>query len=413
MMATEILLALLAAGFAGLSGVLYARLQALERLDREVPLANLAERERALQAREQASREEALALASAEIQAEEEALAREAKERGAKALAVVMERHLARAASSGLAARVALPSEDSKARLIGKEGRNIRAFEQITQTDLIIDETPDAVHVSCFDPLRREAARITLINLLLDGRIHPARIEELHELSQEGLSLTLMEECAQEAEAEGIFDLPDTVLQPLSRLRLRTSLGQNVWDHSLECCRLARLAAQEIGLSRPDRAALAALLHDVGKALGSDQEGPHAIAGMRLLAQEGFDPVVQNAVGAHHLDIEPLYAESHLVILADILSASRPGARTEARERRLHRLEALEQRAESFPGVLRAFALQAGREIRVMVEPAKVPDSALRGFARALREELKREAEAFGDLKVVAIRETRAVESED
>lgn len=412
-MALEIILALLAAGFAGLAGLFYARLQTLEKQDREGPLADLAQREAALRQREQASREEALALASAEIRSEEEALAREAKERGAKALAVVMERHLARAASSGLAARVALPSEDSKARLIGKEGRNIRAFEQITQTDLIIDETPDAVHVSCFDPLRREAARITLINLLLDGRIHPARIEELHELSLEGLSLTLMDECARDAETEGIFDLPDSVLEPLSRLRLRTSLGQNVWDHSLECCRLARLAAHEIGHPHPGRAALAALLHDVGKALGSEHEGPHAIAGMHLLAENGFDPVIQNAVGAHHLEIEPLYAESHLVILSDILSAARPGARTEARERRLHRLEAMERRAEAFPGVLRAFALQAGREIRVMVEPAKVPDQALRGLARALREELKKEAEAFGDLKVVAIRETRAEESDD
>lgn len=301
---------------------------------------------------------------------------------------------------------VQLPSEDIKGRIIGREGRNIRTFEQVTGTDLIIDESPDVVVVSSFDPVRREIARLTLMNLMLDGRIHPGRIEELHEKAAAEVDRVMREAGEEAAARAGVSGLSRAVTDALGRLRFRTSYAQNVLDHSVEVAQLCRLLAEELRLN-VEVAQRAGLLHDIGKGLGPEWEGPHALAGMSFLQKSGEGEPVAHAVGAHHNEIEPSTPEAQVVIVADTISASRPGARRESLEQHTKRLGKLEEIANSFPGVERSFAVQAGREIRLIVRPTEVDDQGAAILAKEVARKIESDLEFPGQIKVTVIRETR------
>jgi ribonuclease Y len=301
---------------------------------------------------------------------------------------------------------IELPSEDMKGRIIGREGRNIRAFEQVTGVDLIVDETPEAVVISSFDPVRREVARLTLMNLMVDGRIHPSRIEELHEKAALEVDRTIREAGERAAERANVHGLPPKVIETMGRLRFRTSYAQNVLDHSVEVSRLAVMLASELGLNA-EVAKRAGFLHDIGKALGPEWEGPHAITGMEFLRGIGEKEPVLLAVGAHHFEIEPTSPEAMLVIISDSISAARPGARRENLENYLKRLTALEGLANSFPGVERSYAVQAGREIRLIVKPHEIDDLAAVRMASDVAKRIENELEYPGQIKVTVIRETR------
>lgn len=301
---------------------------------------------------------------------------------------------------------VELPSEDMKGRIIGREGRNIRAFEQTAGVDLIIDETPESVVISCFDPVRREVARLTLMNLMLDGRIHPGRIEELHEKARQEVDRVVKEAGERAAERADVAGLPPRVLETLGRLRFRTSYAQNVLDHSVEVARLCENLAHELGYDAVI-SKRAGLLHDIGKALPVEVEGPHALTGMAFLEEQGERPAVLIAVGAHHREIEPSTPEAQIVIIADTISAARPGARRESLEHHMKRLKALEELANSFPGVERSFAVQAGRELRLIVRPDEVDDAGAVRVANEVAGRIEREMEYPGQIKITVVRETR------
>lgn len=339
----------------------------------------------------------------------EAASAAEIERQAKKAVLDVIQRHVVDYVTEATLAVVELPSEDMKGRIIGREGRNIRAFEQTTGVDLIVDETPEAVVISCFDPVRRETARLTLMNLMLDGRIHPGRIEELHEKATQEVERMIREAGERAMERADIGPLPPKVVETMGRLRFRTSYAQNVLDHSVEVSRLARALAHELGLNA-EIAKRAGFLHDVGKALGPEWEGPHALTGMEFLRSMGEREPVLHAVGAHHHDVEPSSPEAVLVILADTLSAARPGARRESLENHLKRLTALEAIANSFPGVERSYAVQAGREVRLIVKPEQVDDLGARRLARQVAKRIEGELEYPGQIKVTVVRETRASE---
>lgn len=301
---------------------------------------------------------------------------------------------------------IQLPSEDMKGKLIGREGRNIRTFEQVAGVDLVIDESPNTVVVSSFDPVRREIARITLMNLMLDGRIHPARIEELHEKAKGEVERVVAESGDQAAERAKISGIGKGILQTLGRLRFRASYAQNVLDHSVEVAELSGLLAYELGMN-VEVARRAGLLHDIGKALGPEWDGPHAIAGMNYLMEHGETEHVTNAVGAHHLEIEPSSPEAQIVLVADAISASRPGARRESLDLYVKRVAELEKVANGFPGVERSYALQAGREIRLIVKPEQVSDEETEQLADEVAKKVRAELQFPGQIKVTVIRETR------
>lgn len=338
---------------------------------------------------------------------EAEALAvLEAEKRAKKIVLDVMQRSVVDYVTEATLAVVELPSEDMKGRIIGREGRNIRAFEQVTGVDLIIDETPEAVVISCFDPVRRETARLALMNLMVDGRIHPGRIEELYEKAQVEVNRMVLEAGERAAERANVPGLSPKVIETMGRLRFRTSYAQNVLDHSVEVARLAENLAAEMGLNT-EVAKRAGLLHDIGKALGPEWEGPHAITGMEYLRTVGERDSVLHAVGAHHNEIEPSTAEAILVIIADSISAARPGARRENLENYLKRLTSLESLANSFVGVERSYAVQAGREIRLIVKPLEVDDLGAARLANEVAKRIEKDLEYPGQIKVTVIRETR------
>lgn len=301
---------------------------------------------------------------------------------------------------------IQLPSEDMKGKLIGREGRNIRTFEQVAGVDLIIDESPETVMVSSFDPVRREIARLTLMNMMLDGRIHPARIEELHEKAKSEVEKVVRESGEQAADRAKVAGISKGTLQTLGRLRFRASCAQNVLDHSVEVAELCALLAQELGFN-VEIAKRAGLLHDIGKALGPEWEGPHAVAGMNYLREQGEIDPVAHAVGAHHMEIEPLTPEAQIVIVADAISASRPGARRETLDQYVKRVASLEAIANSFAGVERSYALQAGREIRLIVRPEQVSDADAERLAGEVAKKIESELQYPGQIKVTVIRETR------
>jgi ribonuclease Y len=305
---------------------------------------------------------------------------------------------------------VTLPNDEMKGRIIGREGRNIRTLETLTGVDIIIDDTPEAVVISCFDPVRREIAKVSLERLIVDGRIHPARIEEIVAKVSRDISQKIFEEGEKVLFDLGIHNIKQEAIQALGRLHYRTSFGQNVLQHSREVAIIAGILAAEIGGCNRELAKRAALLHDIGKGVESDSDLNHAEIGMDMARKMGEDPRIINAIGSHHNDIEPTCLESVLVQIADAISAARPGARKETLDNYIKRLENLESVATGFNGVDKAFAIQAGRELRVIVNNEAVNDEQSRDLVKQIAKKIENDLRYPGRIKVTIIRETRITE---
>ena len=347
---------------------------------------------------------------SASIIRDSEARTRaEADKKAREILSVAIQRLAADHTSQITVSTIHIPSDDLKGRIIGREGRNIRSFEQITGTNLIIDGTPECVTVSTHDPVRREIASVTMQNLISDGRIHPARIEEMFHKAEKYVNQQIKEAASQATFDTGIHDLNPELEKILGRLRYRTSYGQNVLNHSLEVAYLCGMMASELGLD-PVPAKRAGLLHDIGKAVDHEIEGSHAVIGADLARRYGEEPMIVHAIEAHHNDVEPNSVIDVLVQAADAVSAARPGARKENIESYIKRLEKLEEIANSYPGVERTHAIQAGREVRVIVSPEKVDEAHSTVLAHDIAHQIQSETKYPGQVKVVVIRETRAVD---
>ena len=345
--------------------------------------------------------------------AEAKAIEAEAKENAVKEaqniIATAIQRCAADHATENTVSVVALPNDEMKGRIIGRMGRNIRALESATGVDLIIDDTPDVITLSSFDPVRREVARLTLEKLIADGRIHPARIEEIVDKVRREVNASIKEAGEEAVFEAGVHGLHPELVKILGRLKYRTSYGQNVLKHSLEVSFLASLMAQELGID-PKVAKRAGLLHDIGKAIDHEVEGTHIQIGVELAKKYKEHADVIHAIAAHHNDIEPETIAAVLVQAADAISSARPGARRESLENYVKRIEKLEDIAKSFDGVEQTFAVQAGREIRVMVKPEQVDDAATVFLAREIAEKLENELEYPGQIKVNVIREVRSVD---
>jgi ribonuclease Y len=341
-------------------------------------------------------------------QAEEEARG-EAKRRARNLVADALQRVAANHASETTVSLIELPSDDMKGRIIGREGRNIRALEHLTGVNVIIDDTPQAVVLSSFDGIRREVAKLTLTKLIEDGRIHPARIEEMYYQSKAEIDESVRQAGEQAVFEANCGEFHEELVKLLGRLRFRTSYGQNVLKHTLEVVHLAGIMAAELEAS-VKTAKRAALLHDIGKALTHEMEGSHAVLSAQFARRYGESPAVVHAIEAHHYEVEPQTVEAVLVISADAISASRPGARGESLEQYIKRLETLEEVAGRHEGVEKVYALQAGREIRVIVKPKEIDDDAAVLLSHEIAREIEDELEYPGQIKVTVIRESRAVD---
>jgi ribonuclease Y len=352
----------------------------------------------------QSKREAMTLVREIEAQAREEA-----DRRARKIVAIAIQRVASEETSENAVSVVTLPNDEMKGRIIGREGRNIRAFEAATGTNLIIDDTPESVVLSCFDPIRREVARLTLEKLISDGRIQPARIEEMFEKSRGEVDRAIREAGEWALLELSITDMHPEMVKVLGRLNYRTSYGQNVLKHLVEAAHIAGVIAAELGTDIA-LAKRATLLHDIGKAITHEVEGSHALIGAELARRLKEPPAVIHAIEAHHSEVEPRTIEAVIVQTADAISSSRPGARRETLETYVKRLQRLESIAESFPGVDRCYAMQAGREVRVMVKPDQVDDLGAEVMARDIAKRIEEELQYPGQIKVMVIREHRATE---
>jgi ribonuclease Y len=353
--------------------------------------------------------DEAQADAANRVREIRESAKKNAEREAKKIVALAVQRIAADHTAESTVSAVSLPNDEMKGRIIGREGRNIRAFELATGVDVIIDDTPDTVVVSCFDPVRREVARLALEKLVSDGRIHPGRIEEVVNKSRKEVDTQIIETGEQAAYDAGVHGLHPELVKLVGRMRWRTSYGQNILQHSKECAWLAGIMATELGLDI-NMARRGALLHDVGKVLTHEHEGTHVQLGVEVATKYGENPLVVNCIAAHHDDVPHETEVSVLVQAADAISGSRPGARREAFETYVKRLEGLEKIASSYKGVEKVFAIQAGREVRVIVTPDDVDDVRMTSMAEEIARRIEAELQYPGQIKVVLIRETRAVD---
>ncbi|MGZ8580295.1 MAG: ribonuclease Y [Actinomycetota bacterium] len=353
--------------------------------------------------------DDAKRAAMSQVREIEQRAREEGEERARKIVTIAIQRVASEQTAESTVSVFALPSEDMKGRIIGREGRNIRAFESVTGVNLIIDDTPEAVVLSCFDPVRREAARMTLAKLVEDGRIHPARIEEIHERSQRELE-EHVRRAGEDAVAEvGITDIHPEMVKLLGRLQYRTSYGQNVLRHLVESAHIASSLAAEIGVD-PTIVKRGAFLHDIGKAVTHEVEGSHAIIGAEIARRMGESREVVHCIESHHGEVEQHTIDAVLAQIADGISGGRPGARRESLETYVKRLERLEEICTAHPGVVKTFAMQAGREVRVMVEPEDVDDMQAQVIARDIAKQVEEELQYPGQIRITVVRETRATE---
>jgi len=353
--------------------------------------------------------DEAKRQAMATVREIENQAREEGEERARKIVTIAIQRVASEQTAESTVSVFSLPSEDMKGRIIGREGRNIRAFEAVTGVNLIIDDTPEAVVLSCFDPVRRETARMTLEKLVSDGRIHPARIEETYERSKKEIDEQI-KRAGEEAVMEvGVTDMHPDLVKLLGRLQFRTSYGQNVLKHLVESAHIAGSIAAELGLDQrvPKRGAL---LHDIGKAVTHEVEGSHAIIGAEIARRLREAPEVVHCIESHHGEVEQRTIEAVLAQIADGISGGRPGARRESLETYIKRLERLEEICSSYPGVEKTYAMQAGREVRVMVKPGDIDDLQAQVMARDIAKQVEEELQYPGQIKITVVRETRAVE---